>query len=294
MATSDSSTSNSLAVAPSKVIIRPAKFTPRENASSSSSSSYSTGAINAGASTSAVSFDNEMPLQQITEVSSFSEVKKRMSMGSAGGSVDIDAEKEYMPCGQVTVVSSLSEVKKRMSMGSAGGNVDAEMKELPLAQITVAANLNEGKKKMSTESAGDSVDVDAKKKEMPVKQVTVVSSLSKVKKKMSTGSVAKRVDLGATNTSGQPPFELWREQYETFLQIFPDADPSYLKEMSLCLCGKEEEIRVFVADTLEKQNYPRVKGEYQLHLFFNSHLHTVCISFIQLEVFCNSHAPHFF
>lgn len=53
--------------------------------------------------------------------------------------------------------------------------------------------------------------------------------------------------------------EPWREQYETFVQILPNADPSFLEEKACLLWGKEEEIRLFVADALERQEYPSRK-----------------------------------
>lgn len=68
--------------------------------------------------------------------------------------------------------------------------------------------------------------------------------------------------VGFRNSEVNPSSEPWQNQYETFLQILPDADPSYLEKMSRHLCGKEEEIRLFLADALEKRNYPQVWGNY--------------------------------
>lgn len=113
-------------------------------------------------------------------------------------------------------------------------------------------------------SSSSTVNVTEKN---PYQHITIVSNLDEVKKRMSMESAAasESSDVGTKNSEVKPSSESWNDQYETFLQILPDADPIYLEKMSRLLCGKEEEIRIFVAKALEKRDYPLVKGNY--HVF---------------------------
>ena len=61
---------------------------------------------------------------------------------------------------------------------------------------------------------------------------------------------------GATTSSSgtDTPKELWQDQYETFRQILPDADCTYLKNMAKSLHGKDGELRLFIASALENKH----------------------------------------
>ncbi|XP_026284904.2 uncharacterized protein LOC113210921 [Frankliniella occidentalis] len=82
------------------------------------------------------------------------------------------------------------------------------------------------------------------------KQPTQVQSLSEVK---------RRLSLENGHEAAAVIREPWQDQLDTFVQIFPDADPSFLEEKARQLIGKEDELRVFVAEALEKKEYPSRK-----------------------------------
>ena len=87
------------------------------------------------------------------------------------------------------------------------------------------------------------------------------SLLGKYKKiKQEKLSPDDEIPSNAVVNVNESTYEPWQNQYEDFLQILPDADPSYLEKMSRQLCGKNEEVRVFIADALEMKDYPKVMG----------------------------------
>ena len=91
-----------------------------------------------------------------------------------------------------------------------------------------------------------------KKTEYPLKHASGLSEIKKNVTKAISSASKDTVDIEACHES-------WRDQFETFVQILPDADPSYLEEKAHSLLGMEEEIRLFVADALEKREYPSKK-----------------------------------
>lgn len=104
------------------------------------------------------------------------------------------------------------------------------------------------------------------KEENPCHSETLVSEEQKGKKLIKLENPCLSNDVPPSERN-EAPREPWQDQYETFLQILPAADPMYLERMSRLLCGKDEEIKVFIADALEKQEYPGVWGNNLL--FFN-------------------------
>ncbi|XP_034235979.1 uncharacterized protein LOC117642170 isoform X3 [Thrips palmi] len=92
------------------------------------------------------------------------------------------------------------------------------------------------------------------------KPLTTVSSLSEAKRRMSLeNSSASTSAVTETPAPAPPPREPWQDQHEIFLQIFPDADPSYLEEKARSLYDKEEDLKVCVANLLENRDYPSRK-----------------------------------
>ena len=267
-------TSSTRAVPTSVVSIKPSKLVIKED---------SLALVNDGASTSKV-IDNkrEKTHHPIKVVSSLSEAKKRTSVGNAGtresssvgttGSSDElqsepwqdqyeifmqifpDADPNFLK----TMASSLlgKEDELRIFVADALENRSyplksslggSTIKELASTTSKITGAVNEG--------APSSSSVE---KENRFQQLKVVSSLSEVKRRMSVESSASEIGSGHS-VEMEVPREPWQDQLDTFIQILPDADPSYLEEKAKALLGKEDELRTFIADALEKKEYPSRK-----------------------------------
>lgn len=265
-------TSSISAVAASTASIKPARLILDKHPSA---------AVNAGASSSSTAnVAKEDSLQETSAVSSFNEVKKISVQSSAASESNSsisevkpvsepwqdrydtflqifpDADPPYLKDMARSLQGKEEELRLfvadalenrlyplKSASGSASVNfVGSAVNQLASTAGNIVGAVNEG---ASTSSSVHN----------PSQQLVEVSSLSEVKKRMSMESL----NAPAESTKVDVPREPWQEQLDLFIQILPDADPSFLEEQARTLSGKEDEIRNFVAEALEKKEYPSRK-----------------------------------
>lgn len=155
----------------------------------------------------------------------------------------------------ISGASTVVEPAKSVNSGNVTASTSGET-QVP-AQPHVAKSFSDLKKKITADSSGASCSTQ----QVAKPQATSATSFSDLKKKVaaeSLGASCSSTNLGIT-TNKEITREPWQDQFETFVEILPDADPSYLEEQARQLLGKEEELKRFVADALEKKEYPSRK-----------------------------------
>ncbi|KAK3913520.1 E3 ubiquitin-protein ligase RNF216 [Frankliniella fusca] len=184
-------------------------------------------------------------------VSENQEIRLHSSSAKVSSSYPPVTNSNSVPVTSTTVASSSKPVKSEplASTLKATAHSSETLKSEPSASTSkapasTAKPLKSEPSASTSKAPAFSQDTDVKKEKIQM------SSLSEVKRRLSleNGSEAAAVLR-----------EPWEDQLDTFLQIFPEADPSFLEEKARLLIGKEDELRVFVAEALEKKDYPSRK-----------------------------------
>ena len=186
--------------------------------------------------------------QSGADLSHLKKVAQVKNLNGIGAGTSIAAALENLEC-----------LRYRDASSSATGSTShADVKSTSMQSSSLTL---EGTRSSSTAAMSSSTAVDVDMMEASTSGINVGNEekTSQPSPPLSAkeGMVKKTVEKedGAFRDASREP---WQEQYEIFLQIFPDADPTYLEEKARVLSGNDEELRIFVGNALERKDYPTV------------------------------------